>query len=414
MYRKLIVALSAITILALLGGGLAFANGELPTWETAFDPVPAVGPYSFIHAIEEFKGDLFAVAGDPAWFGADDPRVTFGQIFRSPNGENWTPATEAGFGLGEVETGCGMDYYDTAWDMVIFKGKLYVTPTESTCSLRPGVVLRTSDGNSWETSTTTQDLGLYHEDEGYIFWYGQFRQMAVFEGLLYVNVPFFNYDPLADLWYADSKVFRSPSGDPGTWEEAGDFPGVFSLGPFHVFKGALYIVTDDSYDADWNLANESIWRTFDGVNWETVVSDGFGNDVTDSFGGMADYKGYLYVGIGTWSGGPGQIWRSLDGVNWENVIADGFGDPVNIKVDGLVVYAGDLYAYTVTQDNLVGGSVFRTKDAVNWEPVNEPGWGNPDFKASHLSADQAVFKDELYMGVVGPGGVLFKMVHPDK
>jgi hypothetical protein len=118
------------------------------------------------------------------------------------------------------------------------------------------------------------------------------------------------------------------------------------------------------------------------------------------------------VGVGTYEGGGGQIWRSADGRQWEPVVLNGFGNPLDDKIDGLVVYLGDLYAYTVNWEE--GGSVFRTKEGIAWERVNEPGWGNVTFATSQHEAAQVVFKDDLYMGVIAPQGVLLKLVHPAK
>ena len=209
-------------------------------------------------------------------------------------------------------------------------------------------------------------------------------------------------------------IFRSPSGDPGTWKEVINFPGWGQPGPFHVFKGALYVVSNNVSTADGSHAPEQIWRTYDGVKWEEVVSDGFGIPGTWwGLGGLADYQGYLYVGVATYDDNTntstgGQIWRSQDGKHWRPVVQDGFGSTNNIKVDGLVVYQGELYAYTV--NTIDGGSVFRTRDAKTWERVNQPGWGNPNYYCSHKNSNQAVFKGDLYMGVIGLQGVLLKMI----
>jgi hypothetical protein len=402
MFRKMLFVVCVITILSLMGSGQAFAKKDvLPTWETAFDPGPDMLGTYFVHSVEEFKGDLYTVAGS-GWFG-EDP-VTAGRLFRSPDGKNWEPATDLGFGLGVTEDDCSPNYYDTSWDMIVFQEQLYLLPFDN-CYLRPGVILRSSDGTNWETVVTAEELG----KSWYDTWYGQFHKLAVFKGMLYANMDY--YDPVTE--FTASNIYRSPNGDPGTWEEVINFPGWGYPGTFHTFKGALYVASDGIYTPpDWEEAPEQIWRTFDGMNWEMVVGDGFGNPGTDGLGAFADYKGYLYVGAGTYEGNGGQIWRSKDGLHWDPVILDGFGNPLDEKIDGLVVYEGELYAYTVNWSQ--GCSVYRTKDAKSWERANEPGWGNSQFATSHHTADQVVFKDDLYMGVVGVDGVLLELVHPDK
>jgi hypothetical protein len=312
---------------------------------------------------------------------------------------NWEPVTDLSFGLGAVDDDCVPNFYDTSWDLIVFQDKLYLLPLDK-CRSLPGVIMRSSDGESWESVATAKELGMLSID------YGRFVKLGVFNDALYVNMDYF--DPETD--FPTAVVFRSPSGDPGTWDEVMRFPGLAS-GTFQTFKDALYM-------ASWNAwapphmqpAPDQIWRTFDGVKWEMVVGDGFGNPGSDEMGAFAEYKGYLYVGEGTSEGGGGQIWRTQDGLQWEPVIKDGFGNPSNFMIDGLVVYDGKLYAYTVNWDE--GCTIYVTEDANTWERVNEPGWGNPKFITSYHTSAQAVFKDELYMGVFGENGVLLKNAKP--
>lgn len=401
MFRFMRFALCFVAVFSLLGSGLASASKGLPKWETAFDPGPYMSDGDYlIMSVEEFKENLYIVAA-----GMDDQG---GQVFRSPDGKNWEAVTEAGFGLGAVEDVCAPNYYDTSWDMVVFQGKLYLLPYEQTCYLRPGLIMRTSDGVNWETVVTAEDLGFILPVDDLTF-YGQFHKLGVFKGMLYANLDF--YDP--EVEFTTSIIFRSPNGDPGTWEEVMDFPGWNYPGTFHVYKGALYVASDGVLSPpDEVPAPEQIWRTFDGLNWEMVVGNGFGNPGSDGLGAFADYKGYLYVGAESGEEGGAQIWRSKDGLAWEPVSLEGLLSANDVKMDGLNVYHGELYAHTVNWTD--GCSVFRSKDAKTWERVNEPGWGNPDWATSHHTAAQVVFKDELYMGVLGDHGVLLKMVHPDK
>lgn len=401
MFGNIRIAVCVVAILSILGTGLAFANEELPNWDIAFDPEPYMsgGDYN-IWTVEEYKDNLYVVAFDVNWQG--------GRVFRSPDGMNWEPVTEAGFGLGAVDDACGPNYYDSSWDLVVFQDKLYMVPIEWDCYLRPGLVMRSSDGVNWETVVTAEDLGITWSDEEYT-WYGQFHKLSAFEGMLYANIDY--YDPATE--FTASAVFRSPNGSPGTWEKVIDFPGWNFPGTFQVFKGALYLASDYVYSPpEWEPAPDQIWRTFDGLNWESVVPDGFGNPGTDGLGGFAEYKGYLYVGAESGEEGGAQIWRSRDGLAWEPVSLEGMLSEYDYKIDGLVVYQG--YLYGIADNQVEGASVFRTKDAVTWERANEPGWGNPQWYATLHSTDQVVFKDDLYIGIVGYHGALVRMVHPDK
>ncbi len=407
MHRKVLIVFAAVAILSMLISGTALAyKGKLPTWKTAFDPGTDMPGQYFIHSVEEYKGDLYVVAAG-MWAGGPD---SAGRLFRSPNGKNWTPATGLGFDLGaKIDSTCSPDpnYYDSSWDMIVFKGKLYLLPDDDSCwGELPGVIMRSNDGKAWESVVTAEDLGKFWSDDSGVTYYGQFYKLAVFNGMIYVDLSYF--DTAAQ--YTTGVIFRSPNGDPGTWQEVRDFPGWATPGSFQTFKGALYVASDGVFMPDWTPLPEQIWRSYDGLNWEMVVN-GFPDShaTNDGLGGFAEYQGYLYVGVGSDAveGNGGQIWRSKDGLHWTAVILDGFGNPNNTKIDGLVVYDGQLYAYTV---NLTDGcSVYRTRDAKSWEPVNQPGWGNPQFTTSHLTSDQVVFKGNLYMGVLGVDGVLLKM-----
>jgi hypothetical protein len=201
-------------------------------------------------------------------------------------------------------------------------------------------------------------------------------------------------------------LWRSISGDAGTWELAVLFPGWNDIASFATFKGALY-VSSLFVPGEEELLPAQVYRSFDGVNWEPVVMDGFGdpaNIVTWSFG---QKDSYLYVGPGSYEGG-GDIWRTKDGANWEPVTTDGLGNPNNLTF-GFVTYQKLLYAYSV---NLAEGCrVYASKDGLNWTPANEPGWGDPANSNVWLDNAWVIFKGDLYMGLNGPGGV-YKLVSP--
>lgn len=90
MIRKVMFVLSILALLGLMTSKSANAKDSLPTWDVSFNPGKYMtDTYYLIHAVEEYKGDLYAVAGDPMWFDLSDPSRKYGQVFRSPDGENW-------------------------------------------------------------------------------------------------------------------------------------------------------------------------------------------------------------------------------------------------------------------------------------------------------------------------------------
>jgi len=397
MSRKIILVIGIFTILSLAGYGIAYAGAEeLPTWEEVFNPGSDFNYENRVYALEEFNNEMFAAVGVSGGGG--------GQLFRSVDGNNWTTATGRGFDLGVSNGWCGPDnYYDTMWDMIVFRSQLYILPSDN-CAERPGQILRSPDGVTWE-AVTADAFGL----PAYFGYVPQFAKLAAFNGELYVSLYYFGetFDIITEVWH-------SATGDPGTWAKVMQFPGWWMNGDFHVFKGALYISSDFRFEVGtWAQLPEQVWRTFDGVNWEVVVSDGFGNSGSDALGGFADYKGYLYIGAG-WTGTGGQIWRSESGDpgTWTPVELTGFGDTDNIRIESLVVYQGEIFAST---ENWVDGcNIYRSKDGIHWTAVNEPGWGNLVNVSTTKSADQLIFKDDLYIGMIVSDGVgIWKMVHPD-
>ena len=362
----------------------------LPTWEEVLKPgaVGFDGEYRIL-AIEKFRNRLFAAVSSGSG----------GQIFSSTDGSNWQPMTDKGFNQGVVEDALcywGVteqnDAYDAAYDMVVFQDRLYVAPIDD-CYGRTGKILRTLDGTTWEDVSQADFHG-----PGYA---GQFQTFAVFQGMIYASQ---DYDEL------HIKIWRSATGAAGTWESVADLVDWAFPGSFYVFKNALYLISNwvVKFDAEGNMIpTDQIWRSFDGVNWEMVVSDGFGEIGWWAGGGLADYRGYLYVGMGD-DVKRGSLYRTLDGVNWETVVTGGFGNPNNGKIAGVVAYGGDLYVATL---NFVEGcQVYRSHNGLTgWEQVNETGWGDPTNFTSQVTAAQVVFKGNLYMGALGVHGGLWKM-----
>ena len=99
MFRKTMVAVFVITALILPTSRSAQAVNGLPTWQVAFDPGPYLSEnYYLFLSLEEFKNDLYAVAGDPRWLHPyPDPQpeaISYGQVFRSADGKDWETASE--------------------------------------------------------------------------------------------------------------------------------------------------------------------------------------------------------------------------------------------------------------------------------------------------------------------------------
>ena len=136
----------------------------------------------------------------------------------------------------------------------------------------------------------------------------------------------------------------------------------------------------------------------DPIGWTQMNEDGFGdpnNIGTFPYpeGGLA-LDGNLYVGTVNEVTG-GEIWRSSDGVTWNQVSANGFGDPNNIGTYPYKVFEDNLYVGTVNY--VTGTEVWRSSDGVTWNQVNEDGFGNPD---NFMCCANGVFEGNLYCGTL--------------
>jgi hypothetical protein len=167
-----------------------------------------------------------------------------------------------------------------------------------------------------------------------------------------------------------------------------------------VFDGALYAAVESTAPAQ-------IWCSYGG-DWTTVMSDGFGNSLTTSTGGMAEFAGYLYAGAGNTVDGA-QLWRTHDGANWEQAINPGFGDPNNQKVEMVFVFQSHLYVSV--KNAQTGIELWRSIDGTLWEQANPDGFGDSHNTHSNLSNATADFLGDLYVGTsnVVDGGELWWM-----
>jgi len=121
-----------------------------------------------------------------------------------------------------------------------------------------------------------------------------------------------------------------------------------------------------------------VWRSSDGITWEQVNEEGFGDDDNDKACSMTVFDGYLYVGTSNWSTGC-EVLRSSDGKEWTQVNSDGFGDKINYDAGSMIVFGNYLYVGT-------SEGVWRSSNGTMWTKA-----------AYEVSADSmAVFNDYLY------------------
>lgn len=375
MSRKMffIIGILVVLILPVVGVGLAATP---TTWETVL--VPSGFDIYYAEMLEEFNGYLYAAIGG----------VPGLQVWRSADGSSWEPVTDYGLTDGPYT-------WLAVWDMVVFDDHLYIAAADYFNEGNPSAIFRTADGLAWEKVVDDGFPGTYSPN----IW-----KFGVFKGMLYASAP---------TYTGTNPIWRSATGDYGSWEKVAEIPNMDAFASMVAYKGALYGISDSSADENGTLPTQ-VWRTYDGVAWKPVVLDGFGNLLNNSGGDFEVYQGYLYVGVGdnTSTSDGGEMYRTQDGIRWERVAAAGLGNQNNYKFDGLIAYLGNLYAYSV--NNVDGCEVFRSQDGLDWVKVNESGWGVPANFATHLGVGQAVFKDDLYIGTFNFDGTGFivRLVHP--
>lgn len=287
------------------------------------------------------------------------------RIFRSQDGVTWSPASEPGFGEPhDIRT-------PAILDLTVFKEEIYAGTGRGD---GPGQIWRSVNGSTWAPmvihgfgNPDTVDVTTFVE-------YG---------GMLYAGVT--NLITGAQIW-------RSPTGDNNSWKQVA--PAVPGTDPAWVtgmaeLNGVLYAAIESQAPAQ-------IWSS-DGVDWTTVVSDGFGSSSTTLTGGMAQFAGSLYVGAGDEVEGA-LLFRTSDGTSWDPAISPGFGDPNNQKVEMVFVFQQQLY---ISVKNLQTGlELWRSADGADWEQVNQDGFGDQKNSNSNASSAVSGFLGDLYVGTV--------------
>ena len=386
--KKRVLIVTIILLLSLLAttSVTAAKDPRLPTWENVFNPAEQIGEDAFTDSGIEFKGKMYFIFRD---YVTEEGEVVWNQVWGTQDGRNWSFAWDAN----SILPG-----YEQINHLSVFKDQLYAVLGDFEGVL-PEVVVRTPDGLGWESVAEAPRYGDEEEGEGGTFS-GRFTS---FQGSLYAPITFYHWWP--EDFMITTRLWRTSSGDPGTWEEVVEFPGWNEgIASMAIFKGAIYVSSMWASNEENGESTVKIWRSFDGVSWEAVTMDGFGdpgNIVSWSFG---QKDGYLYIGLGNFEGG--QIWRTKAGMSWQPVNQDGLGNPNNLAF-GFVTYQKLLYAYSVNLEE--GCIVYASKDGLNYTPANEPGWGDPANNAVWQDDAWVIFKGDLYMGSYGPGGV-YKLV----
>ncbi len=251
-------------------------------------------------------------------------------------------------------------------------------------------------------------------------------EMEFFEGYLYTST--------APIGPGLAKLYRSSSGDIGTWTNvtpplSGD-KSIHSFGITDLDSGYIWCGTGNP------TTGAMIYRSRNGTSWIPIAVRGFGDQGLSTaaphmvvFQGSSDTIPYLYAGVGSHGGGiPGQVWRipfsdsipsdwvrlidfdtvttsvndtvdlisyfclwknkiyfgtnakgqlweSSDGVNFTRNMGVGYGFDslsTNIVISSIEVFNDTMYATTT---NMQGGQLWRSGDGVNWQMITDDAFG---------------------------------------
>jgi hypothetical protein len=318
---------------------------SLPVWEQANENGFGSSANIAIAVLEPFNGILYAGTWGTA------------QVWHTENGTSWT----------QLLTTWSVSNTDVI-DMIEYNGHLYV----GTSNAAGGELWRT-DGTTWEQVVS----GGFGDAMNV-----SMNNIAVFSNALYVAT-----QNSSD----DHQVWRSMSGDAGSWSKVVDHLGGY--GVMQVYKNQLYLGMGGD--------KAELWRTSNGLAWTPIFTDGLGEE-NPFVASMAAFNGYLYIGMAN-GGTGGQLWRSANGQQWTPVFKNGLGNPDNVRLYGLI--ASNEHLYAVFSNLVTGAEVWRMAADGTWVPVALGGWrdGRNGF-ADYFNKGAALYNFDLYIATFNDNG----------
>ena len=232
--------------------------------------------------------------------------------------------------------------------------------------------------------------------------------LAEFNGYLYVSTANGGSSTLG------TRVFRSPNGNPGTWEDAiaaygAGFGSVFNTNfkDMQVFQGSLCGGTQN-----WSTGAQ-VWCTQDGTTWTRKDNNSFGEGsrLIEVWSGYV-FNGYLYMGVehlgaarSTDGDNEGRLYRtnSLNGTpNWVRVYTS---PATGVKrVDILGELDGYLYIAVPTSQ---GVTILRSASGAeaSWSQVNLTGMNGLAANAGTVVDGAVTYNGALYVAVSNTTGL---------
>jgi len=266
-----------------------------------------------------FDGMLYAAVANA---------VDGAEIWRSTDGISWEPVMQGGFGVPGNEV---------IRALKVFRGRLYAG-TQNTAD-RAGQLWMSVNGTTW-FPIAPEGFGFPNNSS--------MHTMGRFGGMLYVGVR--NAASGAQVWRsADGLRFEQVVGRLASTPDGFGNPNTVLVFHMHRFNDMLYLGTanlDDGF---------AIYRTTDGLSYEQVGELGFG-DPDNMYGWR-----FRTFEKALWLGGANKnvlakgasVWRTFDGDNWEEMVGPngtymgyGFDDTRNWGVRTFETFGDKLYIGT--------------------------------------------------------------------
>ena len=210
--------------------------------------------------------------------------------------------------------------------------------------------------------------------------------------------------------YLGTRIFRSPTGNPGSWEDAiatygAGFGDIYNMNfkDMQVFQGQLCGGTQN-----W-LTGAQVWCTSNGTTWTQKNIGGFGNPyynnrTTEVWSGYV-FNGGLYFGVQNLGASRsdntddvGKLFRttSLTGTpTWTEVYS---GPAGSYRVDILGELNGYLYIAIKTSSGI---AILRSPsgEAGSWTQVNVSGMNGNIYNSGGVVDGAAIYDGGLYVAV---------------
>jgi hypothetical protein len=330
---------------AVVGGGAAMGSGF------------GDAANELVGAVAVFNGRLFVAVGGESgqpfqlWWSDDGtawnrhPDDGFGDAGNEVVG---AMAVFGGFLYAGTTNSSGSHVYRTddgvTWDAVNTNGFFNANNRAVTCmtvhdgELYAGTENEVTGGHIWRTANGTQWLPVRVDGFGLVAnravaslqSYGSRLYAGTFRDSTLYNQP-------GELWWSE---------DLSTWHTAttpgfGDNFNV-AIPSMTVFDGHLFAGTSQLNSALGGTGCE-VWR-WNGSIWQMVATNGFGSAQSTTAVRFIHYNGELLLGIDHPTGG--KLMRFNDLLDWDHLVTGGFGNPLNLAVVAGGVYGSSLYVGT--------------------------------------------------------------------